>query len=238
MTGGVVQDILRFFFPDRCICCGKVVDFKEKYCAECREKLPRVAPPLCLYCGVSVKDCTCKRKKSYYSRCIAPFYYDGGIRGGLQALKFRGKITRADGLAEEMAAFAQKVYGDNQFDLAVCVPMTRGQIKKRGYNQSALLAQKTAELMKIPFSSEALLKVFDNQPQHSLPSAERSGNVAGVFDCGDANAVNGKHILLIDDIKTTGATLNECAKMLIISGAKSVSCLCCAVVRRQNPPKS
>lgn len=238
MKADLTQDILRFFFPDRCICCGRVVSFKEKYCNECLGSLPRIKPPLCLYCGASAEDCTCKRKKSYYSRCIAPFYYDGGIRDGLQALKFHGKIARADGFAEEMAAFARKVYGGNQFDLAVCVPMTRGQIKNRGYNQSALLAKRAAELLNIPFAPNALSKVFDNHPQHSLPSGERSGNVAGVFDCRDEAAVTGKHILLIDDIKTTGATLNECAKMLIIAGAESVSCLCCAVVRREKPPKN
>lgn len=235
MKSNVAEDILCLFFPDRCLCCGKVVGFKEKYCADCRESLPRIKPPLCLYCGASVEDCRCEHKRSHYERCIAPFYYDGGIREGLKSLKFYGKSARADGLAEEMAAFACEVYGENQFDLAVCVPMTRKQLKQRSYNQSALLAEKTARLLGVPFSRRGLIKIFDNNPQHSLPSGKRGGNVAGVFECGDGAAVRGRHILLIDDIKTTGATLNECAKMLILAGAKSVSCLCCAVVRRESP---
>lgn len=235
MKKKAAEDILRFFFPDRCLCCGKVVGFKEKYCPDCREKLPRIKPPLCLYCGASLKDCRCDRKRSHYNRCVAPFYYDAGIREGLKSMKFYGKSARADGFAEEMTAFAREVYGDNQFDLAVCVPMTRRQVKQRGYNQSALLAEKIAELLNIPFSKRGLIKIFDNSPQHSLPSGKRGGNVAGVFECGDESAVNNKHILLIDDIKTTGATLNECAKMLLLAGAKSVSCLCCAVVRKDTP---
>lgn len=224
------ETLLRLFFPDRCICCGKVVAFGEKYCPSCFAALPRIPLPVCLYCGMALEDCACNRKRAYYQQCTAPFYYEGGIRSGLQALKFHGKSSFANGLAEEMAEWACKIYGRHTFDLAACVPMTPKRVKQRGYNQSILLAQKTAELLHLPFSPHILRKIFDNRPQHSLPAEERTGNVAGVFDCTDASAVKGKHVLLIDDIKTTGATLNECAKMLRIAGAQSVSCLCCAVV--------
>lgn len=239
MKTGFWDTFLRLIFPDRCICCGKTVEMHHIYCPACEGALPRIAPPLCLACGMNKKDCTCAKHKNYFSGCVAPFYYEGGIRNGIRRLKFRQKTYIAEGLAAEMAATAKAIYGEHAFDLIACVPLTQARKKQRGYNQSELLAAKAAGQLGIPFRPDILSKLFDNQPQHKLPASERTGNVAGVFHCPLPAEVADKKILLIDDIKTTGATLNECAKMLLLSGAEEVTCLCGAIVRRHktdSPP--
>ena len=234
MESGILDTLLRFFFPDHCICCGKTVDIHQLYCTACEKDLPRIGPPLCLSCGMNKKDCTCAKHKNYFSQCIAPFYYENGIQDGIRRLKFQEKTYAAEGFGIEMAALVQQIYGKNAFDLIACVPLTNKRKKERGYNQSELLALETAKQLHIPFKPLLLTKLYDNHPQHNLSAPERAGNVAGVYDCNQPNQTADKKILLVDDIKTTGATLNECAKMLLLSGAQEVTCICCAIVRKQN----
>ena len=134
-----------------------------------------------------------------------------------------------------MAALAKQIYGNNAFDFIACIPLTKKGKRERGYNQSELIAKEIAKQLCLPFYSTILVKLFDNRPQHKLPAAERTGNVAGVFECTEPELAEGKKILLIDDIKTTGATLNECAKILLLNGAQEVACLCSAIVREHKP---
>lgn len=109
--------------------------------------------------------------------------------------------------------------------------------KERGYNQSALLARELSALLGVPADCHALCKSIDTPAQHALKGAERRGNVFGVFEVPAPESVEGKTILLCDDIKTTGATLDECAKTLKLAGAKEVYCVCIAVTRKQDKAK-
>ncbi len=235
MEIGFLDTFLRFFFPDRCICCGKTIEMHHLYCPACEKNLPRIHPPLCLSCGMNQKDCTCTKHKNYFSQCIAPFYYENGIQNGIRRMKFQQKTYAAEGFGIEMAALAKQIYGNNAFDFIACIPLTKKGKRERGYNQSELIAKEIAKQLCIPFYPTILVKLFDNRPQHKLPAAERTGNVAGVFECTEPELVADKKILLIDDIKTTGATLNECAKMLLLNGAQEVTCLCSAIVREHKP---
>ena len=118
------------------------------------------------------------------------------------------------------------------FDQITCVPMRTAKEKERGYNQSALLAQELSKLLEIPVHCHLLRKCADTPAQHELKGAERRGNVFGVFEVAKPELTQGKTILLCDDVKTTGATLDECAKMLKLAGAQEVYCACIAVTRK------
>ncbi|HOJ35800.1 MAG TPA: phosphoribosyltransferase family protein, partial [Clostridiales bacterium] len=123
---------------------------------------------------------------------------------------------------------ASHYYSEIAFDCVCFVPESEDVLKERGYNQSRLLAESVSRHLNVP-CGELLKKLYTTKPQRTLSAAERQGNVLGVFETNPEEITAGKKILLIDDIKTTGATLDECAKSLLIAGADRVFCAVAAV---------
>ena len=119
-----------------------------------------------------------------------------------------------------------KEYPNILFDYVTYIPMTEKQEKKRGYNQGRLLAKKLAELSSIPLGDKLIVKLYKTDTQHKCNNiSERYGNLLGAYDVNPEYDIVGKIILLVDDVKTSGATLNECSKMLYLNGAESVYCI-------------
>ena len=216
--------------PKTCMACKKRVNEDEDFCPGCAPFRKRVSTPTCVACGKSKKRCPTQHKKMIYSFVCAPFYYKGAIREGLKLFKFGSRQNSANYFAEEMVKFLKKEHPEISFDYITFVPMTKKQLDERGFNQSQLLAEKVAEKLNVECRSDILVKLYDIEPQHNLGALYRQGNVAGVFDVENTEIVKNKNILIVDDIKTTGYTLNECAKMLIQYGAKDIGCLCAAIV--------
>ena len=229
----VLSEILRgiryAFFPRRCAFCGCVIDPFDTVCEKCADEIYRIEPPICYSCGCGKTMCTCRRSHSRYVTAVAaPFYYVGAARESVRRMKFRKEPEIAEALGGEMAAFAKKVYDGVAFDFVTFVPMTQTEQKERGYNQSELLAQSAADKLSLPCEA-VLCKLYETKRQRTLRSRERSGNVLGVFDVSLPDAVRGKRVLLCDDLRTTGSTLTECAKMLCLYGANEIFCLTAAV---------
>lgn len=229
--------LLSILYPPRCVCCGEVLSAGETLCEACEKRIVRIEAPVCLLCGYSLQDCGRKHPKTAYQEITAPFYYEGAVREGIHRFKFRDRPQSAIFFAREMAKSVRENMPGISFDLIVCVPMLPAKEKKRGYNQSALLARELSALLGVPADCHALCKSIDIPAQHELKGAERKGNVFGVFEVPCPEAVEGKTVLLCDDVKTTGATLDECAKMLKFAGAKDVYCACIAVTRKQDKAK-
>lgn len=221
---------LRFaFFPRRCPFCGRVIAPNETVCGKCGDDVLRVSLPICYACGQSRSRCVCRHAHNrYVTAFAAPLYYVGYARQAIFRLKFSHEPEAAQALGDEMSAFAGQVYDGVSFDVVTFVPMTQKEQKERGYNQSALLAEHTANALSLPCET-LLCKLYETARQRSLRRRYRSGNVLGVFDVPDASLVRDRRILLCDDLMTTGATLNECAKMLCIAGAREVFCLTAAI---------
>ncbi len=213
--------LLHLFFPCRCCLCGCVVGLGESLCAACRSKAPYVLPPVCDLCGRGEDYCTCRRRHRTYERCVMPFYYDGLGEQGIGQLKNAADSSVADGFAVEMAEVLRREYGGIAFDCVMPVPLYKGDERQRGYNPSALLARSLARLTGIPYLP-LLRKMIRTVPQKELTAVQRSGNLLGVFTVDKPACVVGKTVLLVDDTITTGATLDECAKMLKIYGAVAV----------------
>lgn len=129
-----------------------------------------------------------------------------------------------------MARAVKREFPNTRFDCVCFVPMTFKNKLKRGINQAQLLARRVAQELNIPLYNYGLVKLRQNKIQHNLNRNERIVNVKGVFAVGDDD-VKGKTVLLVDDIKTTGATLNECSKALLDGNAKRVYCVT-AVINR------
>ena len=218
------KKIICVFLPQRCKYCGGVIKPEETLCENCEKHLPRVEKPVCFKCGRSKNDCICKGKSMYYDRVIAPFYYTGAIEKGVRRMKFDFVESLCESYAEDMTECVRESYENARYDYVCFVPFSERDMTKRPFNQSELLARRIADNLGLE-CLDALVRLYDSDVQHQLVGKLRKGNVFGVFDLKDGISPEGKSVLLVDDIKTTGATLNECAKMLKINGAANVDCI-------------
>lgn len=222
---------VKLLYPQRCRFCNNVIDIRREMCHTCENTLQRVEGDICKLCGKSVSHCNCGHKKHFYKYICAPFYYEGAASRAIWNLKFNDKMKFSKPLAEDMAKCFNNHYSGYDFDKCTFVPSAKEAFKKRGYNQAELLANDFSEITKIK-CEKLLVKKFATEAQHNLSSAERSGNLVGTIDIEAGVDVENMRILLIDDVKTTGATLNECAKILLINGASEVFCLTVALTNK------
>ena len=213
----------------RCIGCGKDVFDEVGFCDECRTKLPFNNGKTCKRCGVAIDGeedyCgNCVEEKMYFDRAYSAFVYDGIVRKTILRMKFSECGTYARVFARYLVFLAEKQ--GLQYDVVTCVPMSAASYKKRGYNQAELLARGFCDIMDCNDKFVvALQKIKDTAPQEKLTKFERKENLIGCFRVADGVDVKGKRVLLIDDIKTTGSTVNECAKVLKRKGAINVEVL-------------
>lgn len=223
-----IDNILWFLFAKRCPYCGVTLDKKETICKECAESLPVISGKKCKYCGAEKSRCICKNHKLSYDGITSPFYYEGCIKKAVIQLKFSGRINLASVFARDMAVAVKEDFGDKQFDFICFVPFTKWQFIKRNYNQSQVIAEKLSKETKIPLCN-ALEKLFETKEQHKMSMGSRKGNVFGVYDVKRNVDVKNKTILLVDDVKTSGSTLDDCAAILKIRGASEVYCVTAAI---------
>ena len=231
---GRFKDIMIFLvsmlFPNRCIFCNEPIDPFDDYCDNCAVNVPFIKGEICTRCGAAVADCVCNKRKSvYYEKVAAPLYYDGDVKSCIHRFKFKDDRMTAKPLAKLMANTLQKHFANIHFDYVTYIPMYKSKERKRGFNQSRLLATEISKLCNIPLADGLLVKLYDTDCQHDCTGLERTGNLIGVFDVDKSFDIVDKTILLIDDVKTSGATLNECGKMLYLNDVKSVICLTAAI---------
>lgn len=196
--------------------------------APCRVFCLRVA----VFAVTAKRTAHVSRQKTNIPPFAAPFYYEGAAKTAIHRLKFEGKDFVARTLAQDMAKTVKEQYGEKKFDIITFVPFSKAEKHDREFNQSELLAKRLGEELCLP-CREMLVKLYDVPRQHTLPGNKRRGNVFGIFATAEEfSYLDGKTILLADDIKTTGSTLSECAKMLKIAGAKEVCAVTAAIAKR------
>lgn len=209
------------FFPERCAFCDCVVNAGVAVCDKCSDALPRQERPLCLRCGLSKADCTCKSTATVLDGVCAPFRYEGAVKHGILRFKENGTALTAAHYAKEIAETVLQEFEDVSFDAVTFVPMEETDKRRRGYNQSEWLAKEVAKRLDLPVEP-LLRKVFSTKPQKEVPADKREGNLRGALDCAENADVAGKCLLVVDDVSTTGATLRECALILKIYKASAV----------------
>ena len=212
---------LDFLFPRWCVGCGKEGDF---LCYSCRQRLPQIMPPLCPKCGrpqsSGILCPSCVAWQAEIDGIRSPFRFDGLIREAIHQLKYRNLRALAVSLAQLLQAYlvANPVPGE----VLVPVPLHQKRLRERGYNQSSLLARELGKLINLPVVDDCLIRQRHAPPQARTSTVdERLSNVAGAFACRDQR-LQDKQILLIDDVSTSGATLDACAGALKATGATSV----------------
>lgn len=218
--------------PKKCCACGKIIDENESLCDYCHEMLVRCDPiKRCTACGLDKKNCQCKRQAFAFSGCVAPFFNTGVAQMAVYGFKFRRKMAGAEFLSRQMALCVKNEYRDIKFDGVCFVPMNLRKKIRRGYNQSELLAEQISKILDLPLYNPLICK-RKGASQHTLSEKERFKNVEGLYSA--TPLARGKTLLLVDDIKTTGATLNECAKQLLKSGAARVFCVTALIAAKNS----
>ena len=216
---GVLSGLLDLLYPPRCVFCRKLLKKGERsICEKCGDELPYTVN------GGG-------QRGDFFSVCVAPLYYEGMVRESI----LRYKFNEADYYAQAYGALVAECIRDNlhgRYDLISWVPISRKRHKERGYDQAMLLAVSAArELDDAAVST--LEKYRDVAKQSGMGSAEkRRANISGAYRAVDPGLIEGRRVLLIDYIVTTGSTLSECARILLQSGAREV--VCAAIARSRD----
>jgi len=209
------EAVLDLLYPPLCVLCGERLSRHERVvCTRCWARVERWDGEVTLE--------ACKRVSPIYAaglfKAPGPGKDDDPdpMRGIIRNLKYRNKRSLARRLGEWMAG---SLPGGEGFDAVIPVPLHSARKRERGYNQSELLAREVAARLGIPVLTRALKRVRNTRSQTGLKREERLLNVQGAFRVKDKPAVSGKAVLLVDDVTTTGATLEACGEALILAGA-------------------
>ena len=216
---GPVSWLLDLLFPPRCVFCGKVLSSGELgFCARCRKELPWL------------EGAAAEQTGEFFDLCASPLAYRDAVRDSIRRYKFKGR----QGYHKTYGRLVARCVRDHlagKYDLITWVPLSDRRKKERGYDQAFLLASAAAlELGDV--AVETLRKGRNTQAQSGLSDdAARRANVLGAYTIVDPELVEGKRVLLIDDVVTTGSTFSECARVLRSAGAAGVVCATLARAR-------
>ena len=198
-------------------------------CQTCRDIMPIVSSPICPKCGIpfigtgSDHRCgQCMTNPPHFDTARAHFLYEGPIRDLIHSYKYNQKTHLRNPLAlltlEGLSAFLKS----QNLHLIVPVPLHRSRLQQRGFNQAVLLGRTISHYLSLPMLPDVLVRTRPTEPQIDLSSAERRLNVKGAFTVFKPDQIASKRILLLDDVMTTGSTMDECAKELKKAGADAV----------------
>ena len=228
MTSRISNVITELFAPTvRCLACGRDIFDGTAFCSDCAKDVVYNNGKTCKRCGVGIDGAedycgNCAFDKIYFDQAYSVFSYEGAVQQAILSMKFNNLASHAKVFAKYLVFMAQKV--NLQYDIVTFAPMSKKSLRKRRYNQARELAKHFCDLQdKDGLLVEAIVKDKETVAQEQLGKAERKTNLIGAYKI---NAdVAGKRVLVIDDVKTTGSTLNECAKVLKRAGATAVYCL-------------
>jgi ComF family protein len=233
---GVADGLLAVLLAPACAACERPLEEPTRgaVCASCWAAILPIAPPVCERCGdplpswrvISLEQARCPRCRRRpgsvtHSRAIGP--YEGSLRAIVHALKYDGRRQLARPLGERLAETGDSVL--EGADLIVAVPLHRSRRRARGFNQAAEIARHLG-----PPVTPALRRLRATPSQTDLPAARRHANVRGAFALARGASVAGATVVLVDDVSTTGATLEACARVLLDAGAREVRALTAARV--------
>lgn len=230
-----IDKLLEILYPSdiKCLDCGKDINKGEDFCIKCKKNLPFNKGNICKKCGTLLeKSGVCIRcaKRLDFKIARSPFVYDGIIKRLIHNFKY----DNAKFLFKPLAKYMANCYKENNMkaDVIVAIPLYKARLKKRGYNQAEKLAEEMSKIINLPLIS-ALERIKDTPSQTNLDFKERQRNIEGAFTVKD-KSFEGKNVLLIDDVYTSGATMKEASKVLKQNGAKDIYIITLAHTKLEN----
>jgi ComF family protein len=235
------DDLLDFVYPQTCPLCRNPLKREEKdVCDECWKALALLPSPYCPYCKSFLEGAdeipnhqcpylsTSEDRRIVAVRSLGTF--DDHYQKLVHRLKYEKKIPLGKRLAQSLGESMAEEKEFTGCDMVIPVPLHRARERERGFNQSEVLAKGISRAIGISPTKGILKRKRNTKDQTYLNAQQRAENVRGAFVVRRADSIIGKKVILVDDVMTTGATLNECARMLLDSGAKNVFAATLAVV--------
>ena len=238
----MLRYLLNFVFPPRCAGCGErlPIEADERICSICLGKIERLNEPLCAVCGIPIAAASewcerCAASPPHFSRARAiAAYRDGAGRdaGVIGAMIRRHKYGLDQSLGRALAEClgAELPLDGAGYDLIIPVPLHSGRLRWRGFNQAAMLGRAVARRIERPIDASNLMRIRATPPQTARTRRGRRENIRNAFAVRRPARVANRSILLVDDVMTTGATADECARVLLQAGARRVDVLTLARV--------
>ena len=215
-----------------CLLCGAPSD-GELLCSACAASLPKLPKPGCPQCALPTpigEICgRCLAKPPHYDATLAAYSYDFPLDKLVQSFKYGHRLPLGKHFGQQLATLSEHLTAD----LILPLPLHPGRLRERGFNQALELARPIGKALRIPIDTTSCSRTRNTPAQAKLAWREREDNIRGAFHC--SADFTGKRLLLIDDVMTTGASLNECARTMKLHGASSVTLL---VVARALPKSS
>ncbi len=205
----MLEFVLNFLFPPVCSICGKLN--KNWLCSNCEKRVQRLE-----------KSCVIEIKNKNYEKLLYIFQYESLVRKLILRYKFSNQAYLNHFFANMIIKNEENCKLLQEYDLLIPVPMHHRKMQKRGYNQTELVANELSKILKIPTKSDILIKVVNTVTQSKLGGKARQSNIQHAFFVPKDGEVEGKKIILLDDIYTTGATSQECSRVLKEAGAEEI----------------
>lgn len=232
------EKLLNLLYPRHCPVCHDIaLPVGKRICTGCRTKLVPISEPRCFCCSKSLADASqeycrnCLQVSHHFERGMGIFSYSPVIQKSLYQLKYGQRQEYGIFYGEVLAFYAKEQIARWSIELLIPIPLHRKRREKRGYNQAEVLAWTLGKKLQLPVDTRSLLRKKNTKPQKELEAKERKQNMRDAFRVPDGREkfLKGKNILLVDDIYTTGATIDSAAKCLKQAGANKVYFLTVAI---------
>ena len=227
------RTMLNLIYPQMCFVCHDEFAINAGLCENCSKIYLIPEKNQCNKCGKLKHSCNCTRIKYNFDSVLVPFVYKWAIREKLLDLKFKDKIENSKFFGQILSDMIKTKYNTNNINEIIFIPLNEKSYETRKYNQSEVLANEIEYNLKIPVNkTEPLIKIGIKTKQHELNFLERKENAQNIFKLNNNIDLEGKNILLIDDIIATGYTLDSCSKLLKQAGAGTIHAVVIASTER------
>ncbi len=229
----IIRRLSHLVLPVECAACGAGLtdDPVPFFCRQCWNSIKPLAGPACPRCGRPFASSVtllhspshlchaCRLRRPAFTSAWSLYPYQPPLQDAIRLFKYHGKVALADALGDLMRAALPR---PPAVDLMMPIPLHPSRLREREFNQSLLLADRLSRWLRVPLSYDNLVRLRQTEPQTELSRAARLKNLRRAFAVLRPSAVEGKRIFLVDDVMTTGTTVNECAKALRKAGTADV----------------
>lgn len=238
-----LESLITFIYPAKCRCCEMPMGVGGVHyiCDTCWEKIEFLSTPWCGICGTPLNSSAsnnndvcadCRKQPPWYGKRRAIAFYEPTVRGAIHLFKYEKKRILAKHLNQLIQAHLPTDFFAADYDFLIPIPLHTRRQRDRGFNQSEQIAQSIAELWHVPVRMDILFRIKDTAPQSSMNSREeRIENIADAFEVRSIETITNQRILLVDDIYTTGTTVDEASRVLLTGNPTEVDILTLARTR-------
>ncbi len=217
------RTLIGTLYPNKCVGCGEIIDNDEFLCNHCYKNIERIdTEKICIICGMEKERCLCNAKIYHFHNVISVFKNEGIAKRAAYYYKLNHRMQYSCFLAQQISLSVAKLYYGVKFDYICCVPSSKRSIMKYGFDHTKLLATEISKILGVPVAQDVLGCVNFKKIQHLSSLKERFENVKGKYYF--KYKLSADNVLLIDDIRTSAATLDECSKVLMFAGVNRVYC--------------